>query len=146
MKIKFVAALLLLATLLGSTVSSAYTPQRENSVAPCADLITAHQSIGAANTAFPENLLNLAATDDGGEPLFRIVYNISASQRVVEQCNTLAADIYETTGVLLPVAHSMEKQNHIQCAPADCRRLRLQPGSPAASCCRKAGRTETECI
>ena len=63
-----------------------------------------------ADSRTEKEYLNVAELDEEGEPLFQIVYNIDSDQRVEEQCAALAADIYEETGIELPVVHSSQQQ------------------------------------
>ena len=84
MKLRLIAITLLLATLFGTFGCAAGVPTG------ISDFISVSQSVPAEGSS---ELLNLAATDEGGAPLFQIVYDYAASQRVAEQCNTLAADI-----------------------------------------------------
>lgn len=62
----------------------------------------------------PESFLNLAATDENGEPIFQIVYDTRAGLRVQEQCQALSADIFNATGVTVPVVHSSMPQKEYE--------------------------------
>ena len=59
-------------------------------------------------TERPGELLNFAQTDESGEPLYRIVHKINATEWLIEQCALLASAIYDATGVSVPVVHEME--------------------------------------
>ena len=112
MKMRLIAAALLLATILG-LFGCAALPANDTGGASSEDpaLLPGSELMDVSDeTATSENLLNVAMLDENDRPIFQIVYNISASLRVQEQCETLAADIYNATGVTLPVVHSMEAQ------------------------------------
>ena len=75
--------------------------------------------------ARPETLLNLAATDAAGAPLFQIVYKLGASEWQIEECNRLSDVIFDVTGVRVPVVHSMEKQKEHEIVVGDVPRTEL---------------------
>ena len=119
MKIRLLAALLLIATLFGAFGCAMIPAEDEESPVNVPkenkNFIAADKNAvlsGENNEAQSGNLINLAATDEKGRSLYHIVYNISSSQRVIEQCETLAADIYDVTGVELPILHSSEKTDN----------------------------------
>ena len=95
MKIKLPAIALLLAMLLGTLGCTASPGKNLTAKEDDPHFIPASQSTLADNTS---ELLNLAATDENGDPLFQIVYDITAGLRVQEQCQTLAADILREIG------------------------------------------------
>ncbi len=111
MRIRLIAAALLLATAFGLLGCSAVPAGDMADVLEDPALLSGS---GLLNTGdgeeSAEELINVAALDEKDKPIFQIVYNISAGLRVQEQCETLAADIYNATGVTLPVVHSMEPQ------------------------------------
>ena len=81
--------------------------------------ISADADAALLSSDLSKSNVNVAATDENGEALFQIVYDIGATLRVKEQCEALAADIYEETGVEVPVVHSMEKQKEYEITVGD---------------------------
>ncbi|MBE6588995.1 MAG: glycoside hydrolase family 31 protein [Ruminococcaceae bacterium] len=113
MRIRLLSTLLLLAMLLGIFGCSEVIPtaQVSDAVDEHPNFIHREQSL-LLNTedADTDRFINVAATNEEDEPMFQIVYDISADTRVAEQCMTLAANICDVTGVEIPVVHSSEKQ------------------------------------
>ncbi|MBE6589500.1 MAG: hypothetical protein E7643_04910, partial [Ruminococcaceae bacterium] len=112
MKRRWMATLLLLAMLLGTFGCAGVTaPKEEAPSVQDGNFIPADRNVLLSteeNAAQLGDLINLAATDSKDKPLYQIVYNISSSLRVKEQCEALAADIADATGVELPILHSSE--------------------------------------
>jgi hypothetical protein len=110
MKNRWIASVLALASVFG-LFGCALTGEDDarKDIAP-QNFLSADEDVLLADTSDSTEYLNVAELDEEGEPLFQIVYNIESSQRVQEQCEALAADIYEETGVELPVVHSSERQ------------------------------------
>ncbi len=105
MNIRIISLLLLISTLL-CFVSCNHVPEAE------AEDETSTVTESTEESEVPEpltNLINLAATDENGEPLYRIVHKMGAESWITEQCAVLAAEIYNVTGVTLPIVHEMEK-------------------------------------
>ena len=116
MKIKLIAVVLLLTMLLGAIGCTAVVPTAEELGAAneTPNFISGEKAAlldaeGEADTS-AEDRVNIAATDEKGDAIFQIVYDIGAGLRVQEQCEALAADIYDETGVKVPVVHSSQKQ------------------------------------
>jgi len=107
-KTRLLALVLVLASALGLFGCAAIGgPAQENGAAVPDNFIGANGDGLLSNTEeVPENLVNIAGVDGNEKPIFQIVYDLQASLRVQEQCETLAADIYEATGVTVPVVHS----------------------------------------
>ena len=123
MKVKLIATALLLAMLLGALGCTAVVPpmQENGALNENENLISGEKPalLGADNTLPTDNLINLAQTDENEEAVFQIVYNINASLRVKEQCEALSANIYDATGVTVPVVHSSEKQKTYEITVGD---------------------------
>ena len=111
MRIRWIAVLLTLSSVLG-LFGCAFDGAVDTGDRDVPDGFLSAEGDGAllADTKAETEYLNVAEVDEEGEPLFQIVYNIESSQRVQEQCEALAADIYEETGIELPVVHSSEQQ------------------------------------
>lgn len=120
MKLKWISALLLLAILFGTVSCTAIPPKKAEPAEANPNFISANPETLSKESS--EAFLNLAATDAQDEPIFQIVYNIKASQRIEEGCSTLAADIYDTTGVLVPIVHSSEPQKAFEITVGDVKR------------------------
>ncbi len=112
MKTRLIAVVLLLTMLFGAFGCSAVMPAEEENGAANENFISGekHALLGTEGEDSLGNELNLASTDENGAVIFQIVYDIGAGLRVKEQCDALAADIYDATGVLVPVVHSSERQ------------------------------------
>ncbi|MBE6588945.1 MAG: glycoside hydrolase family 31 protein [Ruminococcaceae bacterium] len=113
MKIKLIATMLLLVTLFCTVGCVAVIPTVRESDTDKEEPNFIQRGQGALlNTKEfdTDQMINVAATDGEDKPLFQIVYDIGAGPRVKEQCMALAADIYDITGVEIPVVHSSEKQ------------------------------------
>lgn len=116
MKKRLLAALLLAATLLGSSGCAFVSePEKEAAVYPTDEdhFIPADNAEAlAANDAQTEQLINFGATDSNGKAQYQIVYNIDSSDRVKDQCTLLAEAIRDTTGIEIPVKHSAVPNNN----------------------------------
>ena len=125
MKLRLISIFLLFATVFGLFGCTA-VPAAENTDADNAKnsaLLSGSALLNeSASTNTTESLLNLAATDESGEPLFQIVYDIGADLRVQEQCEALAADIYDATGVVVPVVHSAMPQKKYELTVGEVKR------------------------
>ncbi len=113
MKTRLLAVGLLLAMLLGTLgCAGAGALAGDNGAEVPENFISANGGglLGETDETLSDNLMNIAATDEGGNPLFQIVYAIGSSLLVEDQCAALAADIYDVTGVQVPVVHSSERQ------------------------------------
>jgi len=126
MKTRLIAMTLVLASTLGlfGCAAAMRTPVQET------DGVVPENFIGANEDGFlsgasesSEELINLAATDEDGNATFQIVYNIDSSQRVQEQCEALAADVYDATGIVVPVVDSMAKERPYEIMVGDAARL-----------------------
>ena len=122
MRIKFIAMGLLLCTLFGVFGCTA-------SVSECDEVFLDEQinfiggkSEGLGTTSEverPETLLNFAATDEGGAPLFQIVYASNASNFVKDECYAFSNTIREITGVTLSVVDSNAKKKNYEILVGD---------------------------
>ncbi len=115
MKIKLIAVMLLLTMLLGAVgCTGAVAPIAEGNGAADENpnFISGEKNalLDTGDGTSADNMLNIAETDEEGTPIFQIVYGIGAGLRVEEQCATLAANIYDATGVEVPVVHSSKPQ------------------------------------
>ncbi len=120
MRIRLIAALLTLASVFGIFGCSAVPAGDMAEVLEDSALLSGSGLLNTGNgEESAEDLINVAALDEDGQPLFQIVYNISAGLRVQDQCETLAADIYDATGVTLPVVHSMAPQKTYEITVGD---------------------------
>ena len=121
MKNRWIAALLMLASVFGLFGCTAVngSPTETDGDLPDGFIPAVEDGLLAGEAQLPENIVNVAETDEKGEALFQIVYNIDSSPRVQEQCEALAADIYDATGVKVPVVHSMEKQKDYEITVGD---------------------------
>jgi len=128
MKIRLIALALLLVTLFGvfGCTAGGKTSPEEVIVDETPNFIGG-KSDALSNEAAqrPENLMNFAATDDKGAPLFQIVYKFGAGDWLKEECANLATAIYEVTGVTVPVVHSMEKQRQYEILVGDVPRVEV---------------------
>ena len=117
MKIRLLAALLLMASLLGTfgcagasaPEDAAATVQSEENK----NFISADRSEVLAATEQTGQLINFGAKNEEGEALYQIVYNIDSSDRVKDQCALLAEAIRDTTGVSVPVIHSAQSTKNV---------------------------------
>lgn len=111
MKNRWIAAVLVIATVFGLFGCAGTGTSVSEKIGEKNGFVSAKEGVSlSGEKAEDETLINVAKTDEEGKPLFQIVYDIGAGLRVKEQCEVLAADIYDVTGVDVPVVHSMEKQ------------------------------------
>jgi len=112
MKTRLIALVLVLASTLGLFGCAWMTEPAEEVGAGVPEGFIGANEDGFLNdeSVNEENLINVAAVDSNEEALFQIVYNYGAGLRVEDQCQTLAADIYDATGVTVPVVHSSQQQ------------------------------------
>ena len=125
MKTRWIAAILTLATVFGlfgcayaqAPADTRASENAENFISADGDalLLGEKESLGEK--------VNVAATDENGDAIFQIVYNLSSTLRVQEQCEALAADIYEEIGVQVPVVHSSEPQKAYEITVGNVARL-----------------------
>ena len=94
-----------------------------------AEAIVPENFIGANEDGFLNNerlngdsLVNIAEIDKNEKAIFQIVYKDGAL-RVEDQCRTLAADIYDATGVTVSVAHSNQPQKTYEILVGDVNRI-----------------------
>ena len=122
MKLRLIAWALLLTTLLGVFGCTARTDESagDGIIAEEQNFIGGKSDV-LSDTASqrPQNLLNFAATDANGTPLFKIVYKLGATEWIISECENLVNAIFETTGVRVPVVHSMEKQGKYEILVGD---------------------------
>ena len=110
MKNRIISLLLLLSTLL-CLVSCEGTPEAVTDTEKPTDEESTSVADSTKDPEPPTNLLNLAATNEEDEPLYSIVHKMGAENWLIEQCAVLAAEIYDVTGVMLPIVHEMEKSS-----------------------------------
>jgi hypothetical protein len=121
MKLKLISLILLISTVFG-LFGCTVTPIKQNEDAEETALLSGSALLDVTSEKGENELLNLAATDENGDPVFQIVYEIGAELRVQEQCQALAADIYETTGVVVPVVHSSMPQKKYELTVGEVKR------------------------
>jgi len=123
MKIKLIAIVLLLTMLLGTLGCAAVAPsaQENGAIDENKNFISGEKPalLDAGGTLPTGNQINLAQTDANEDAIFQIVYNINASLRVKEQCEALSANIYDATGVTVPVVHSSQPQKTYEITVGD---------------------------
>ena len=112
MNVRLIAMVLMLATVFGLFgCTASMTTDTENAAAVEAPNFIGGKSdaLGETETvARPENLLNLAQVDKNGNATFQIVYPAGASEQLIAECEAFSEDIFATTGVKIPVVHSVE--------------------------------------
>jgi len=122
---RWIAVVLLVTTVFGLfSYAGAQAPAYSRASEKNGDFLSAggDAALLGAQSEEEKKLLNVAATDEDGNATFQIVYNLDSSQRVQEQCETLAADIYDATGVTVPVVHSSEQKKTYEIMVGDVNR------------------------
>ncbi|MBQ8310945.1 MAG: hypothetical protein IJX80_08040, partial [Clostridia bacterium] len=128
MNLRLVAWALLLMTLLGvfGCTAGVDVPMEDDIIAEEPNFIGGKSdALSETGSQYFENLLNFAATDANGVPLFQIVYKLGADEWVKAECVNLATAIYEVTGVTVPIVHSMEKQKEYEILVGDIARAEI---------------------
>ncbi|MBQ8309429.1 MAG: hypothetical protein IJX80_00265, partial [Clostridia bacterium] len=112
MKVRLIAMVLLLATVLGLFGCTASVVPEQEDVA----VLNAPSFIGGKSDALgdsdvldrPANLMNMAQANADGSAVYQIVYPVGASDQLIAECEKLSDDIFEITGVQIPIVHSLE--------------------------------------
>lgn len=128
MKTKIISSFLLLAMLTGlfgctGILAPPYGGTPEQSQSPATLLSDVGNPL--IGTPLREGFINLAATDENGDPLYRIVHKMGAESYLTEQCKLLASAIYDTTGITVPVVHEMEDASPYEILVGDVIRAEL---------------------
>ena len=127
MKIRLIAIVLLLATLLGAfgcapamncseTATDAEAPNFIGSKA---------ENLNGTADERPAELLNLAATDAYGKAKYKIVYPVNTSDLMIAEYRQIADAIYETTGVQVALGNDMDKTEAFEILVGDVKRIEL---------------------
>lgn len=127
MKIRLISLFLLISLLLG-LFGCALPMERavEGEISGTPSFIgSKSNALSGEEQVRPEQLLNFAKTNASGEAEFQIVYKLGATDLLVAECQELANAIFDTTGVTVPVVHSMEKQKKYEILVGDVTRAEI---------------------